>query len=137
MCSSDLSRGICTLVTPGHCFDLLDSSGTQGIVEDAECYCFEHVYKECASNELFLQNTLRSCSGTCDGVYHHLVKDFICLSRSSARINNLIFWACFIYSSSFCVTVMIRTIRSKTSSLTRMCQGQMTSRISQSISCGE
>ncbi|SRR5216684_1817132 len=38
----------------GHCFDSLDSSGTQGIVEDAECYCLEYVYKDRASNELLL-----------------------------------------------------------------------------------
>ena len=119
------------------CFDLLDSSGGQGIIENAQRYCLKHIYKDCASDKLLLSGTLRGCPGSCDGMYCHRTGDFICLSQSSAPINNLTSWVCFIYSSSFYVTVMIRTTLSKTFSLTRMYQGQMTSRMSQSISCGE
>jgi hypothetical protein len=129
----EVVHSICSV----HSLDSLDSSGSQSIVEDAQCHCVEHIYKDCASDELLLQGTLRSCPGTCDCVYHHLVRDFICSSQSSAPINNLIFWVCFISSSSSYVTVMIRMILNKTSSLTRMCQDQMTSRISPSTSCGE
>ncbi len=61
-------------ISSTHYFDSLDSSGSQGLIKDAECYCFEHIYKDSASNELFLQGALRSCPRTCDGAYRCLVR---------------------------------------------------------------
>jgi transcription initiation factor TFIID subunit 2 len=56
-----------------HCFDSLNSSGGQGVIEDAERHCLEHIYKDCTGDELFLQGALRSRPRTCDGVCHSLV----------------------------------------------------------------
>jgi transcription initiation factor TFIID subunit 2 len=54
-------------------FDSFNSSGSQGVIEDAKCHCFEYIHKDCLGNELFLQGSLRSSPCTCDGVCHSLV----------------------------------------------------------------
>jgi len=51
---AQLEVGTLLTIDTTYYLDSLDPSGSQGAVKDAECYCFKHIYKDFASDELLL-----------------------------------------------------------------------------------